>query len=120
MPPTQSRRYVTDHSDLRKAAQDATPGPWKAREGSDMYDHGKREWLVDFPGGDDASLLCETDATFIAAANPSRILALLDELDEAKRLLAEHAEKCKSYSKHSWCSGCAANAFLSRTKGPDR
>lgn len=67
-------------TDLRKAAEAATPGPWFATDGvvweiiQPTYDSGTPE----------QSKIADTnpqDAAYIAAANPQAILALLDERD---------------------------------------
>lgn len=99
---------MTDVSELRALAEAATPGPWDTRaermrpraivvagteQVADAAEH--VHWT-------DAQ--CERNAAFIAAANPSAILSLLDRLAaleaETKRLRqgieAEAHETCES------------------------
>lgn len=79
---------MKDHNELKRLAMEATPGPWQA------YDtHGKRfvESMVD-----ELHVVCETpkkqwlkDSEFIAAANPSTVLDLLEEISIADKIIAE-------------------------------
>lgn len=67
-------------TDLRKLAEAATPGPWTwaAFDG-----HDQPEIAI----GNEITLLnaTEADAEFIAAANPTATLALLDERDALEK-----------------------------------
>jgi len=82
---------MTDYDDLRAKAMAATPGPWTYEE----EDYAPER--VRFPNGQHATVngdSAETCATaaYIAAANPTVILALLDEnarLREAGRIMSE-------------------------------
>lgn len=82
---------------LRELALAATPGPWTARV---LEDGSWRECQVLGPIADPAlasvfslgqviaSVCCEEelpDAAYIAALNPTTVLALLDELDRLER-----------------------------------
>ncbi|MFW0750132.1 ead/Ea22-like family protein [Pseudomonas aeruginosa] len=75
---------MTDHSELRRLAKAATPGPW-GRDG--FYIHTTRK-----EGGTTyvetwntlAGIARKENAEFVAAANPKTILALLDEIDQLK------------------------------------
>ena len=66
---------MTDHSELKRLAEAATPGPW--------YQHGGIMQVLSH----DCETVCETfeddgecpDAQFIAAANPAAVLALIAE-----------------------------------------
>ncbi len=78
-----------DIADLRAKAEAATPGPWTTGDCGDIY------YDEETPGG--AFLLASTEngdrqsaenCTFIAAANPSVVLALLDRLAAAEAELA--------------------------------
>lgn len=66
---------MTDYSELKRLAEAATPGPW--------YQHGGIMQVLNH----DCETVCETfeddgdcpDAQFIAAANPTAVLALIAE-----------------------------------------
>ncbi|HHF9263197.1 TPA: ead/Ea22-like family protein [Escherichia coli] len=83
---------------LREAAEKATPGEWKRMmRNSD-------ELMTTFHGVAIGNVFVELttgkrdifDAEFIAAANPSTVLSLLDELEAAEKRIAElEANKCK-------------------------
>lgn len=89
---------MTDHAELRRLAEAATPGPWSCN----------RHWAIvggptlEFTNGaaqQQIAMACwqswmheeelRNNAAFMAAANPNTILALLDEIDGLK---AENAE----------------------------
>ena len=69
---------MTDHSELKRLAEAATPGPW--------YQHGGIMQVLSH----DCETVCETfeddgecpDAQFIAAANPAAVLALIAENEQ--------------------------------------
>ena len=72
-------------ADLRRLAEQATPGPWRVAGES------QTGWKIDDGDhGDVTATYChgcggiytEADAAYIAAANPQAILALLDRLDD--------------------------------------
>ncbi|MDU5627979.1 MULTISPECIES: ead/Ea22-like family protein [Citrobacter] len=72
---------------LREAAEKATAGQWVVELGDEVY-------AVD---GDDSEQIAmvfsdngRSDAAFIAAASPTTMLALLDELEAAEKRIAEH------------------------------
>jgi hypothetical protein len=69
-------------SDLRRLAEQATPGPWTARG------EAPRDVLTVWEEGERGRLIvCEhagPDAEFIAACDPQTIIALLDERDRLK------------------------------------
>lgn len=72
---------------LREAAEKATAGQWVVELGDEVY-------AVD---GDDSEQIAmvfsdngRSDAVFIAAASPTTMLALLDELEAAEKRIAEH------------------------------
>ncbi|EMB4317946.1 TPA: ead/Ea22-like family protein [Citrobacter freundii] len=76
---------------LREAAEKATPGEWKRMmRNSD-------ELMTTFHGVAIGNVFVELttgkrdifDAEFIAAANPSTVLSLLDELEAAEKRIAE-------------------------------
>lgn len=77
--------------ELRRLAEAATPGPWIDSGCGDVEDLKKRRRIAIFyrpvqgqtlHQGFDGSM---ANASFIAAANPATILALLDELEAAQR-----------------------------------
>ena len=79
---------------LREAAEKATPGEWKRMmRNSD-------ELMTTFHGVAIGNVFVELttgkrdifDAEFIAAANPSTVLSLLDELEAAEKRIAELEE----------------------------
>lgn len=71
---------MTDYTELKRLAEAATPGPW--------YQHGGIMQVLN----DGCETVCETfendgdcpDAQFIAAANPTAVMALISDLDEAR------------------------------------
>lgn len=84
---------MTDHAELRRAAEAATPGPWSCN----------RHWaivggpILEFTNGaaqQQIAMACgqswmrddelRNNAEFIAANNPKTVLALLDEIDRLK------------------------------------
>lgn len=96
---------MTDHAELRRVAEAATPGPWSCN----------RHWaivggpILEFTNGaaqQQIAMACgqswmrddelRNNAEFIAANNPKTVLALLDEIDRLK------AENCahKDTQKH--------------------
>ena len=92
-----------DTAKLRRLAENTTPGPWHCRNkvgvvyGPDCIvarcgDFAAKE-LVEFNGD-----RWKADAAHIAAANPAVILALLDELDAARKAEAAAYERAAE-----WC-----------------
>lgn len=83
------------NTDLRRLAEQATPGPWAVGddgyiEGPDDPTYGRKlHWDTEGLG---AIWRNEADAAYIAAANPQRILALLDELRDARVAVDEWAD----------------------------
>ncbi|MDY1450847.1 ead/Ea22-like family protein [Pseudomonas aeruginosa] len=66
---------MTDHADLRRLSEVATPGEWRTGDGDDSLPDCvlSGEFVVcEHAGG---------DVDYIAAANPKTVLALLDEID---------------------------------------
>lgn len=93
-----------DLTALRALAEKATPGPWEAFEDSDEHLAGcppTMEWLVTAtdPGEEFYEEIINwgnrgrrEDAEFIAAANPSVVLALLDRLERAEAAIKRTRE----------------------------
>lgn len=84
---------MTDREKLRKLAEAATPGPWDYYRPHPNY----RAYAVDrvMPGGhlgEDVAttgdVYAEENGAYIAAANPTAVLDLLDQLDAAEAKLA--------------------------------
>lgn len=84
---------MTDHATLRRLAENATPGPWEI----DALENGEHGLFISNDRPEAGSLGCassqvagfmvERNAEFIAAANPTAVLALLDEnADLARRV----------------------------------
>nr|DAV71392.1 MAG TPA: Ead/Ea22-like protein [Caudoviricetes sp.] len=94
---------------LREAAEKATCGVWSLEYGEERFDAGDalihREVVGYLPicriegahpesGFDeDFQMEQQANAEFIAAANPATVLALLDELETAKKRIAELEER---------------------------
>ncbi|AEX55908.1 hypothetical protein PMG1_00037 [Pseudomonas phage PMG1] len=69
---------MTDHAELRRLSEVATPGEWRTGDGDDSLPDCvlSGEFVVcEHAGG---------DVDYIAAANPKTVLALLDENDRLK------------------------------------
>ncbi len=85
---------MTDHAELRRLAEAATPGPWTLYVPEDYqgpeelpgYGVECAEGRAIVWGALEPETGCQfdRDAEFIAAANPNTILALLDEIDQLK------------------------------------
>ncbi|EPH4717616.1 ead/Ea22-like family protein [Escherichia coli] len=94
-----------DYQALREAAEKATSGVWSLEYGEERFDAGDalihREVAGYIPicriegahpeSGfeEDFQMEQQANAEFIAAANPATVLALLDELETAKKCIAE-------------------------------
>jgi hypothetical protein len=86
-----------DINKLRELVRAATPGPWRVQSDSDYDEY--RNVFVSWPYRllADAAPIANfaeentsfEDAEFIAAANPTAVLALLDRLARAEALLAD-------------------------------
>lgn len=77
---------MIDHAKLRQLAENATPGQWEARglDYSTAVDQvGTRRSIARL--GDSLDSGAWRNAQFIAAANPSTVLALLDEIAALRR-----------------------------------
>lgn len=72
-----------NNDELRKLAEAATPGPWNVDAHKNIMKHGK---MVAFPcisAGFDQS----ANAALIAAANPAKIIELLNTIEQQRKLL---------------------------------
>ena len=92
---------MTDREELRKLAEAATPGPWWADTGATIGDDSDEATHVWYRASrndlyltigkvldNDLDQTTFEDAEFIAAANPTAVLGLLDQLDAAEAKLA--------------------------------
>lgn len=101
---SQRRQPVSniDKRALREAAEKATPGNWWIDShghtmvsfvGNDVLEvfttDNKRDAVRHEDTGNLSRWRNDNDATFIATANPATVLALLDELEAAEKLIAE-------------------------------
>lgn len=101
----QADQIMTDHAELRRLAEAATPGEWRTGDGDDSLPDCvlSGEFVVcEHAGG---------DVDYIAAANPKTVLALLDEID---RLKAENEALRKIISECATAcgAGCAPECTL--------
>ncbi|MEI9582321.1 ead/Ea22-like family protein, partial [Enterobacter asburiae] len=86
-----------DKRALREAAEKATPGPWyvhdkPCEDGNYGIDTSDKEFLAEavvWWGFARQSIWRDEDAKFIAASNPTTVLALLDELEAKDKRIAE-------------------------------
>lgn len=117
-----------DYQALREAAEKATCGVWSLEYGEERFDAGDalihREVVGYLPicriegahpesGFDeDFQMEQQANAEFIAAANPATVLALLGELEAAKKRIAELEKQCaeserKALSNFEECAAMA-------------
>lgn len=83
-----------DKQALREAAQNATDGPWEEDESGNVLivrDGMATSLLTSVVGYDTSGLEDIRNAVFIAAANPSTMLALLDENESLEKRVADLA-----------------------------
>lgn len=96
-------------TELRKLAEAATPGPWEATDGVVWIDtreqvccgRGYQECCgePDVIGGQEkVADTNASDAAFIAAANPTAVLALLDELTALRAKVKSQAEALRPFA----------------------
>lgn len=81
-------RTAPDWRELRALAQKATPGEWRVVSGNWEFHERlvtRNNRLVVTAGGDDG----DPNLAYIAAASPTRVLALLAELDRLREALAD-------------------------------
>lgn len=97
---------MIDTKELRRVAEAATPGPWRMvpdeRTYRDLNGHPTgNEYIAGYDVHSDAREIIgceginpaqETDAAFIAAANPATVLALLDRVERLEHTLRDIAE----------------------------
>ena len=80
-----------DKQALRNLARRATPGPWAMEhENIWYYENGYTKHLAYFCQGDDVDdSQDDVNTRYVAAADPSTVLALLDELEAKDKRIAE-------------------------------
>ena len=89
-----------DISALKALAEAATPGPWEVVDIEHdnrtiepyvvfSWDSEERRWSEE-----DSTLLTRANAAFIAAANPSTVLALIARIEELAMQIETHNEFC--------------------------
>ncbi|WP_346983044.1 ead/Ea22-like family protein [Citrobacter portucalensis] len=80
---------------LREAAEKATPGRWEYYPGNTSIEYNVDSMdedqgsIVYVDSGDFTQKQTDLNGAFIASANPSTVLALLDELEAAEKRIAE-------------------------------
>lgn len=109
---------MTDYSELKRLAEDATPGPW-GYDGSYVCParvEGGTTYVESWRSVADCSLAENTK--FIAAANPAAVLALIAEnemikaqFDECARLFVDATEQaCKAQRERDQLRSALAKA----------
>ena len=88
---------MADYQELRRLAEQATPGPWRRTPAVrwrvvKVNEEEATEFTVADASINRLDENAEADAAYIAAANPAAILSLLDEL-EHKTQVAEFCDK---------------------------
>ncbi|EMB7054147.1 ead/Ea22-like family protein [Escherichia coli] len=119
---------MTKYERLRKAATKATCGSWSLDYGDDFFYDGDalicREIVGYLPicrvegahpkSGFEEGFIKEQqhNAEFIAAANPTTVLELLDELEAAEKRIAELGKQCAEWERKALSNfeECAAMA----------
>ncbi|HIE1324506.1 TPA: ead/Ea22-like family protein [Pseudomonas aeruginosa] len=74
---------MTDHAELRRVAEAATPGPWEYQAPLKVL-AADRTWIVLIALSHANCREDKANSRFIAANNPKTVLALLDEIDRLK------------------------------------
>lgn len=103
-----------DKRALREAAEKATPGPWyvhdkPCEDGNYGIDTSDKEFLAEavvWWGFARQSIWREEDAKHIAAANPSAVLALLDELEAKDRRTEEEIGRANREHHRGFMMAC--------------
>src|SRR5579884_3393550 len=90
---------------LEKLAREASSGPWQRMPDDDALDEGVTPWVRvaltgKINGRVDLNLSHLPNADFIAASNPSTVLALIAELRDLRRRLLFDTSQC--VGEHIW------------------
>jgi hypothetical protein len=92
--PARTEAMTDDFTDLEKLAREATPGEWRLLPSS----FSPRIFVMQRGYGPDDAAIADvrdrTNADYIAAANPARVLALCAELSRLRSLLEPFACAC--------------------------
>ena len=95
---------MTDLDKLREKAQAATPGPWRVRLDAHSQDElstvaielAPLRWFT-------VGYAPDADADYIAAADPTTVLALIDRCQRAETALRERSGgPCHACGGHGW------------------
>lgn len=124
---------MTRWTELREAAEKATPGPWAQGMVGDRLiaevDYSAAFGFVKVTEQSDDGANGVADANFIAAANPSVVLDALAERDELEKLCEEQHHALRQYDamqcwtpesraeaiadgEECWCGGCSTARAL--------
>ncbi|HBP6570068.1 TPA: ead/Ea22-like family protein [Pseudomonas aeruginosa] len=121
---------MTDHAELRRLAEAATPGPWTLYVPEDYQ--GPEElpgYGVECAEGraivwgalePETGFQFDRDAEFIADANPKTILALLDEIDRLKAENERLLDELSACTEHPGGCGYWREAAKRRAEERDR
>lgn len=93
---------MTDYQKLRRLAEAATPGPWRTYRESDfdgIMIESDSKCICAFDTWEHRPDEREPDAAFIAAANPTTVLALLDDNEALRKQLDIATELLDSRNK---------------------
>lgn len=98
-----------DINELRRLAQEATPGPWKmlpVGDGRQKFAVADSEFLsiltvTDEGGATFGTVYDDADAEFIAAANPASISELLDRVEAAEKEIASWKGLAKQFGNEA-------------------
>lgn len=82
---------MTDHTELRRKAEAATPGPWSLSQATETLHairNAERRIIADvgYSGSEKQDV---TNGEYIAAACPATVIALLDEINALKAAQAD-------------------------------
>lgn len=89
---------MTDHTELKKLAEAATPGEWEIVIAGDIpkpviaVDGVSLFTVAEAYGRGFGAIYEEADAAFIAAANPAAVMELIADYEEARQALKEVGE----------------------------
>lgn len=111
-----------DKQALREVAEKATPGRWEYYPGNTSIEYNVDSMdedqgsIVYVDSGDFTQKQTDLNGAFIAAANPTTVLALLDELEAAEKRIAElshHLQSAHAFIEHTEAFGHeASNGIL--------
>ena len=100
------------NAELKLLAEKATQGEWRTSRDSRL----RSAQVV----GSLDELICvvhysitqvDPNGEYIAAANPSRVIALLDQIEEMRKTIEFYANGAKSESREEFGCGCCASSI---------